>query len=486
MLPTTALHWLLLRQLQRPLVVTSGNVDGDPLEYCEQVAIQRLGNLVDGFLHHDRPIVRPIDDSVVRCMAGRSVTLRAARGLAPMPLACASPLHLLAVGGQQKAAVAVANGATTYLGPHIGELDSAASRQRYYDQSTGLRELLHAGEGPIVHDLHPDYATTQWANSQVDVPSIAVQHHHAHIVAGMLQCGWLGQRVLGFAFDGTGAGSDGTIWGGEVLLATASEYQRVAHVLPFRLPGGAAAIRQPWRVALALLDQATKLDDHQIASLLVQDIQQVRQVRQVLRSVALSPQTTSMGRLFDGVASIACGAHHSSYEGEAAILLENAALYNSPDSYVPGDRHLLSPAGREVSSPARATLTDTTRMPSIERSAYAEPVVLSADVAIFDWRPLVADLVAGRFHSTSSQLLAAAFHNAIAAWVVRLAQQYPELPIVLSGGVFQNRLLVELIADALRERSAPVGLPGAIPPNDGGLAAGQLAIALTSHDSPQS
>ena len=459
MLPTTALHWLLLRQLNRPLIVTSGNVDGEPLEFREQEAVQQLGELVDGFLHHDRPIVRPIDDSVVRCMVGRPVTLRAARGLAPIPLQCDSHLNLLAVGGQQKAAVAVANGATTYLGPHIGELDSAGSRLRYYDQSTALRGLLHAGADTIAHDLHPDYVSTQWADSQVDIPRMAVQHHHAHIVAGMLQCGWLDQRVLGFAFDGTGAGSDGTIWGGEVLVATATSFQRVAHVRSFRLPGGAAAIRQPWRVAVALLDQATGLDDSAlddsalddtaIASLLAQDLQQVRQVRQLLNSAALSPETTSMGRLFDGVASIVCGMHHSSYEGEAAIRLENAAISDCYESDAPRDMSLWPPA-----------------RPS--------------DIANFDWRPLVAGLVAGRLQGDSTQQLAAAFHNAVAAWVVRLAQQYSDLPIVLSGGVFQNRLLVELIADALREHSAPVGLPGAIPPNDGGLAAGQLAIAARS------
>ena len=279
----------------------------------------------------------------------------------------------------------------------------------------------------------------------------------------MLQCGWLERRVLGFAFDGTGAGSDGAIWGGEVLLATAREYQRLAHVRPFHLPGGAVAIRQPWRVALALLDQATELGDSQIASLLNQDVQRVRQVRQLVRSPTHSLKTTSMGRLFDGVASIVCGVHDISYEGEAAIKLENVALYEATE----GD----AAKGINPDPPVR------TEWLSKGHSLLVDAAKTSAMPAIFDWRPLVAYLVIGRWHGASRQSLAAAFHREVAAWVVRLAGEYAELPIVLAGGVFQNRLLVELIADALRERSAAIGWPGAIPPNDGGLAAGQLAIA---------
>ena len=248
MLPTTALHAQISRQFERPLVCTSGNRDGDPLVYDVRSAERELSGVADLWLHHDRPIERPIDDSVVRVIAGRQVTIRLARGLAPLPLALAGDRPLVALGGHQKAAIAWWNGEQSGLGPHIGDLETLGARERFLEQYRGIEQLYRFAPAAYAHDRHPDYFTTRWPEDR-RLPGIGVQHHHAHVAAGMLEHGWLEEPVLGVAFDGTGYGDDGTIWGGEFFLAEhPARMRRVAHLRPFILPGGEAAIREPWRV----------------------------------------------------------------------------------------------------------------------------------------------------------------------------------------------------------------------------------------------
>jgi hydrogenase maturation protein HypF len=247
MLPTTPLHQLLAERCP-PLIATSGNREGEPLAWEQADAQTNLAVVADCFLHHDRPIYRPVDDSVVRMIAGRSITFRAARGLAPLRLdhfqRC--PLQILAVGGQQKVAIALHNGCQAILGPHIGDLDELLTRQRFVSHVKEFCELYRATPEFVVHDLHPDYFTTRWAE-ETGLPTLAVQHHHAHVVSAMVEHGWLDREVLGMAWDGTGYGPDGTIWGGEFLRSTAAGYRRVARLRPFPLFGGEAAIREPWR-----------------------------------------------------------------------------------------------------------------------------------------------------------------------------------------------------------------------------------------------
>lgn len=446
-LPTTALHALLLARVGRPVIVTSGNLEGEPIVYQEDAAIEQLKSVADCFLHHDRAIVRPIDDSVVRCMAGQQVILRAARGISPLSLKmdwnANSKSTLLAVGGHQKAAMAISNGKSSILGPHIGDLNTLANRDRYKEQQRELCNLYRVDSVSVAHDLHSDYFTTEFGKSLTGQPCTAqshpIQHHHAHVVAGMLEHGWLYRQVLGFAFDGTGAGSDGTIWGGEVLLCTATSFRRVARLRPFPMLGGEAAIRQPWRLAFSLLHDTFGAEAETIARKLKIKNTWLPTIWQMLGNCTLSPCTSSVGRLFDGVASIVCGASTSDYEGEAAMRLESLCSTNTDGAYrldVSGD-----------------TLLE------------------------MDWRPLIRALVADRLAGTAPSIMAMRFHRAVASCISNIADRFREYPIVLSGGVFQNRILVELVAALLSHHPQSVGLPGWIPPNDGGLAAGQLAIA---------
>ncbi len=439
MLPTTPLHAFLLKQCDRPLVVTSGNIEGEPLAFCNAVASEQLQKLADLILHHDRQIVRPIDDSVIQTCGAHPTTIRAGRGIAPLPLSISTPHSILAVGGHQKSAVAISNGKQAVLGPHIGDLDSLATRERFVEQVKSLTDLYGSRPEFIVHDLHPDYFTTRWADEQ-QLPTIAVQHHHAHIASGMLEQDWLDRTVLGIAFDGTGYGTDDTIWGGEFLQATATDFQRVGHLLPFVLPGGELAVRQPWRVALSLLtitfgrsaavDYLCGCTKHDELAVLARLIER--------RSAG--PETTSAGRLFDGIAAMLLPLDDISFSGEPAMRLESVCD--------------LEAAGQ-----------------------YALPVTEIAGMRTLDWRPLLREIVSEQRRDVPVGTIAMRFHRSLARAVADVARHFEHLPVVFSGGCFQNRLLRELICKEFSNSPQPSGLPGAIPPGDGGLAAGQLAIA---------
>ena len=441
MLPTTPLHRMLLTAAGRPLVCTSGNVDGEPLAHHADDALARLREVADVWLEHDRPICRAVDDSVLRVMAGRPVMIRLARGYAPLPLPTELPSDqpMIALGGHQKNAIALCNGAQAVLGPHVGELNSLAARQRFVDHIADLTTLYGSLAGRVACDQHPDYFATRWAESQRQ-PVLPVQHHHAHLVAGMLEHGWLDRQVIGVALDGSGYGSDGTIWGGEFLLTTATSFERVGHLRPFPLPGGETAIGQPWRVATALVRDA--LGDDAAARLNFQT-GSARSLLPVLRRPNLSPITTSAGRLFDGVAALVLGIEQSQFEGQAAMLLEAA------------------------SDPPGGSRRDS-------RYAFASDASQSTQL---DWRPLVRQIMRARATGIAPAAIALQFHQSLARAVFRFCRNYASLPVVLGGGVFQNRLLVDLLVQYFSATKQPLGLPGLIPPNDGGLAAGQLGVA---------
>ncbi|EDL61117.1 carbamoyltransferase HypF [Gimesia maris] len=436
MLPTTPLHWLLLQQCDFPLVVTSANREGEPLFYQDRSHSEKINTLADCWLEHDRPIERPIDDSVVRWMAGRLVTIRLARGLAPLSLDLEHPQPAIALGGHQKAAVALNNGAQSVLAPHIGDLESLAVCERYEEQLESLQQLYAVSQADYICDEHPDYFTSNRASQPVSRVE-RVQHHHAHIVAGMLEQGWLDRQVLGVAFDGTGRGDDQTIWGGEFLLSTAAQYTRVGHLKPFLLPGGEAAVREPYRVAVSLMTETLGSEAALNTGI---KTELVRPVLQIIKSKRLSPRTSSVGRLFDGVAALVLGVTHSEYEGQAAMLLE-----------------------------ASCDLA--------EAGSYEMPLSQGAPFQL-DWRPCIAAILRDRKAGVSTGVMAMRFHRGLARGTARLCRQFMPLSVVLGGGVFQNRCLVELLAEELRQNDQPLGLPGRIPPNDGGLAAGQLAVAI--------
>jgi hydrogenase maturation protein HypF len=448
MAPTTPWHAVVLERINSPLVVTSGNVDGEPLVIDVGEAETRLAGMADLFVHHNRPIRHPVDDSVVRVIAGKVVTLRLARGLAPLVLPPGpwGKASRIALGGQQKVALAVGNGQQAILGPHVGDMESAVARVRMGEQLAALRELYRVEDVEWVHDSHPDYATTQMAR---DLPhkSFPVDHHHAHVLAGMLEAGWTDREVLGVAFDGTGWGPGDQLWGGEFLLVAGATYRRVGNVRSLLLPGGERAIREPWRVALMLLaeslpaTQMAEFADRLLPAewrLLWKLVERVPQGE----GSAWCPLTSSVGRLFDGVAALVLGIWQVSYEGEAALLLESLAH-------------------------------DFGELPETE-PVPLQPVPNRIEL---DWRPLIRRIVGDLREGLDARGIAARFHAAVADGVVRMARRWPEHPVVLSGGCFQNRLLVESIARGLAAVRQPLFTPGCIPPNDGGLAAGQLVAA---------
>jgi hydrogenase maturation protein HypF len=477
-LPTTPLHWLLLECFGDPVVATSGNLAEEPLAIDSETARRSLGSVAERFLDHNRSIRQPVDDSVVRVIAGQDVTIRAGRGLAPMPLPVKTSHRILAVGGEQKVACALSNGRQAVLGPHIGDLHSLSCREHFQDRVQALLQLYRMTPDVIVHDLHPDYFTTRWAATQ-GIRTVAVQHHHAHVVAGMLEHGLLDQQVLGVAFDGTGYGTDGTIWGGEFLLATSKEFQRVGSVRPFVLPGGEAAIKEPWRIAVALLtDAMPELTADNIAELLAMGTHaraaekwhskdqrritadDVRRIQQVMAGT-FSPPCTSAGRLFDGVGALVLGLSAAGFEGEVAMRLESACL---PEDV--GDEVRLQPLRFELQE--SETPQQTVPPGSTTHSAPHWQL---------DWRPLIRQLVEELRGGCPAQLLAVQFHRAFSVAIRMIADQFPGVPVILSGGCFQNRLLTEWTLCELRHRPTQVCNNQRIPPNDGGLAAGQLAIA---------
>ncbi|MEX0704109.1 MAG: carbamoyltransferase HypF [Planctomycetales bacterium] len=453
LLPTTPLHHRLACGAARPLVCTSANREGDPLEYQPAEAERRLAGIPDLWLHHDRPIERPIDDSVVRAIEGRIVTIRLARGMAPLPLDLALSEPALALGGHQKVAAAWSTGAQSALGPHVGDLDSLAARERLLAQLEDWRRLYRFVPARLAHDAHPDYFTTRHAlvgtgrrsgrESPTSSPRrIAVQHHFAHVAAGMLEHGLLDEAVLGVAWDGTGYGTDGTIWGGEFLLVDrARSFERVAHLRPFVLAGGEAAIREPWRTAAGVLNQAIGGEELRRHGLPGVDPTLLAQLLPLLDLPRLSPRTTSAGRLFDAAAAILLPLPVAQFDGQAAMMLEAAADPSADGTY---------PLPLSDQSPAQ-----------------------------LDWRPLFAALWNDLRTGVTPGAIATRFHRALADGISAVARRYFALPVVFGGGVFQNRLLTETVVQAI-DGPRRLRLPGRIPPNDGGLAAGQLAIAARS------
>jgi len=441
MLPTTPLHALLCDQFSLPLVCTSGNREGEPLVFEQMQAERELAGIADAWLHHDRPISRPIDDSVVRVSSGEPCYLRLARGFAPhvLPVLPGVPeKQFVACGGEQKGAFALWNGSQAVLGPHIGDLTGAASCERWAEQLKSMTALygISLDSAEIVHDLHPNYFTTGWA-SQFRCRSV-VQHHHAHIAAVLFEHQMFDSPCLGLAWDGTGHGADGTMWGGESLRATCANYQRVGWLRPFPLVGGEKAVREPWRVAVALVNDA--LGPEAAALLTWPNIptSQVRALVGVAVKTQLSPQCSSMGRLFDGIAALALGVTIAKDEGRPAMLLEEAC-----DQTVGGSYPLSwDPASGQI-----------------------------------DWRALIVTILNERKNGAPPGAVAMRFHRAVADLANSLAREHANLPLVTSGGVFQNSVLEELLAERVAKRRAGWLRPIAVPPGDGGLAAGQLAVA---------
>jgi len=453
MLPYTPLHQLLAADAGVPLVMTSGNVSDEPIAFDDADALQRLAPIADRFLVHDRPIATRTDDSVVRVVRERPLLMRRSRGYAPgaLDLPVSSPRHLLGVGAEQKNAFCVAKGDRAWPSHHIGDVKNFETLSSLRDGVAHFEALFEVRPEVIAHDLHPDYLSTRYAQEREGVELVGVQHHHAHLAATLAEHGESGPAVAAI-YDGTGLGGDGTIWGGEILVGGLAGFERAGHLATVPMPGGEGAIREPWRMACAWL---TQLREPLPAAF--EEIPQQRWnmvARMVIGGVGTMP-TSSAGRLFDAVAAM-CGVRlEVSYEGQAAIELEALADPGAAEPY------------------PFATFASSSKVD--EDQLRPDPVV------VMDPRPAIvavlADLAAGVAVSTIS----ARFHAGLAQATVRrcvLAAEREGVDLaVLSGGVFQNRLLLESTAAALQGAGLRVLVPERLPCNDGQIAFGQVAVA---------
>ena len=481
MLPYTPLQHLLLVAAashdMHALVMTSGNLSEEPIETDDDLAWEHLvaAGIADALLGNDRAILSRYDDSVVRVVDGAVMPVRRARGYAPQPLPLpalnGAPSCVLACGPQQKATIALTregtNGeATCFVSQHIGDVENGATFDAWSAARSRLENLFDLAPAALACDMHPSYLSSQWAREQArehDLPLIEVQHHHAHIASVMAEAIVAGRlapdaRVLGIAFDGTGAGTDGTIWGGEFLVARLADFERVAHLRAWALPGGAASVHDARRNAFAVLSELDLLEHPGAAGLLSTLDEQTRSITATMieRNIN-SPRTSSMGRLFDAAAAVLGICGQATYEGEPAIELEAAAwrALDSEIAHFPDDN-----AGYSASDP----------------SWLDGPYVLNQK-ALFE--ALLGGIEAG----APAGRLALDFHVAIACASARIASEICEREgldtVVLSGGVFMNRLLLQLLTRELKSMGLTVLVPHSVPVNDGCIAYGQAAVART-------
>jgi hydrogenase maturation protein HypF len=447
MLPYSPLHHLLLADAATTLVMTSGNVSDEPIAYGDEDARARLAGIADLYLLHDRPIQTRTDDSVVRVVDGRTTFLRRSRGYVPASTALpdGTPRPVLGCGAELKSTFCLAKGERAWVGHHIGDLKNYETLRSFQEGVAHFERLFAVAPEVIAHDLHPEYLSTKYATEREGVELVGVQHHHAHLAACLAEHGESG-TALGAIFDGTGYGEDGTVWGGELLLGDRGSFRRVGMLLPVRLPGGERAIRQPWRMACAWLTVAGNGDAPALPRALRGRVPERlwNQVAELARTGVASPLTTSMGRLFDGVAAL-CGVRAEvNYEGQAAIELE-------------------------------AACEDTALAP------YPLPLEGSGDLVLIDPRPAIeaiaADIEAGAPVGSVATRFHAAVAGAAVAACLRAASEHGVEQVVLSGGVFQNRRLLSATAAGLEAGGLRVLVPQLLPCNDGGVAYGQVAVA---------
>lgn len=442
LLPYTPLHILLMMELSIPIVATSGNVSDEPICIDEKEAVERLQGIADIFLVHNRPIVRQVDDSVVQFVHGMEMVLRCARGYAPHSIPLPRQQQLLAVGGHLKSSVAIALNDRAVLSQHIGDLSTPQAYNALRSVTRSLCDIYSHKPQEVIHDLHPDYMSTRFA-ADMGIPTHSVQHHLAHI-CGCMSENKLKAPLLGVAWDGTGYGTDGVIWGGEFLSITKDGYSRVATIRPFPLPGGEQAIREPYRTALGLLyelrgDECFAMS--QLPPVSCQTDRRLQHLRSMLSKRINTPLTSSVGRLFDGVASLLDIRQKINFEGQAAMMLQFAA------------------EGKRVDG------------------SYGIELNESGDLLLLDWRPLLEQILTDIERQEAVGVISARFHGALADAIVRVTQRTGLKTVVLTGGCFQNRYLLEMSISRLQQAGFRAYWHHSIPTNDGGLAIGQLAAA---------
>ena len=443
------LHVLLLQAVGRPVVATSANLAEEPLCTDEGEAHERLRLIADVFLDHDRPIAHPVDDSLLRVAQTGPVLLRRARGFAPLPLSLPSEINgnWLCVGAQMKNTVAVAADDRVVLSPHIGDLGAAATSDVFRRTAEMLGALHERQFTAVACDKHPDYTSTRFA-STLGLPILAVQHHLAHVLACLLEHRRAADGVLGVSWDGTGYGEDGTVWGGEFLLLNGQRAVRFGRLATFRLPGGDAASREPRRIAVALLDATQDRRCGDIGCNLGFRPAEIDMLRLMLSRGLNAPVSSSIGRLFDGIGALLRLGSHNRFEGQTPLAVEAAAV---SASNVPGP-----------------TLPMPVRDLPSGRGAHCE----------LDWQETVQALLRHQQCGVAAGVLAMEFHRALAGGIVAMARRSGVGTVALSGGCFQNTLLLDLTVEALRAERFEVLTHRDLPPNDGNIAAGQALAAL--------
>jgi hydrogenase maturation protein HypF len=447
-LPYTPLHHLLFASGKFDgLVMTSANLSEEPIAIDNGEAVRRLQGIADAFIVHDRDILQRCDDSVVRIAEGRTQILRRSRGFVPVPVALEEETPpILAVGGELKNTICVTRGSEAFLSQHVGDLENLESYNFFGEVVEHLQHILDVHPKIIAYDLHPDYFSTKWALQQEGAQLIGVQHHHAHIASCMAE-NHLDGKVIGIALDGTGYGTDGAVWGGEVLVADYSDFDRAAHFEYIPLPGGAAAIHEPWRVALSYLVKHYVKDLNSIDLPFLRGIDERKRnvIQQMIDRQVNSPRTSSCGRLFDAVAALVGIRSTVNYEAQAAIELEMAAHDSTDDGVYPFEL-------------------------TLDNSHW--------QIGTF---PLLQAILADlrRQHPTAD--ISRRFHRGLAAVFVELAEKIREQNqlsrVCLSGGCFQNILLFRLMVDGLRAKSFEVYFQSEVPAGDGGISLGQALVA---------
>jgi hydrogenase maturation protein HypF len=426
------------------LVMTSGNLGGEPICFTDDDALDRLSGLADGWLMHDRDILVPCDDSVIRIVDGDELPIRRSRGYAPLPVSLPVAVPpTLAVGADLKNTLAVADGKYAWLSQHVGDMDDLATLSAFDSAHRHLCELTGVSPEVLVADAHPRYRSTAWARRHADGrPVRYVQHHHAHLAAVMAEHGLDGNRqVLGFAFDGTGYGPDGAVWGGEVMLADYKGYRRLAQLKYVPLAGGDLSVIRPYRMALAHLWAAGQPWDGDLPPVRACPAAEIRVLRHQLETGLACAPTSSMGRLFDAVAALAGVRQEVAYEAQAAIELEGLARHEA-----------------------------------VGAKRYAFDIDTSTPSWQLDPAPLLSAIVTDVRDEVSAGVIGARFHHAVADLVVDVATAADTPTVALSGGVFQNALLLQLAGRALRAKGFEVITHRQVPPNDGGIALGQLLV----------
>ncbi|WP_457567303.1 carbamoyltransferase HypF [Desulfurobacterium sp.] len=434
-LPYTPLHHLILKELNKPVIATSANVTDDPIVKDNEEAIERLSKIADFLLLHNRPIKRRCDDSVIRIVAGKPSPLRRSRGFAPLPVKLPFKLKktVLALGPFMKNTIALGIDDKVFISQHIGDLETPLAVEFYEETIEDFLSLFNVNPEIVVCDKHPLYYSTKYGERKFKEKLVKVQHHFSHLLSCLAENEAKPEdTVIGFSFDGTGYGDDGTIWGGEVLLLNFYGYERKFHLKQFRLPGGEKAVKEPYRVAISLCKEAGIKPPEHLA-----DEKTTAFIAKMIEKGINSPISSSMGRLFDGVAALIGIKSHVSYHAQAAILLEQEAIKSdTKDSYT-----------------------------------------FAVENATIDWTPVVKEIVRDHARGTPTPVIARKFHNAVAKAILKTAELLRKTgtsKVALSGGVFQNGLLTETVVPLLKEHGFTVYTHQIVPPNDGGISLGQV------------